>query len=364
MCVPCACRVRGRAVCVCVCVLGIMHTPCTPCAPTLTATPTLTQMHFKGQADRETDADYEDSDSHRDGYGSNGYGSNGGGSGSRLPTPTALSNEARGAGSTVRFNQTASNVEEAAGYESPCGSPQMLGTTSCSVPAMLEAAAAGAASVVAAPSIGVEVVQTSRKSRFRLPGKVIARSRSEDGDSDSDDEASASVGASASNLPRLNDSDLAQAFAKSRASSASRGLHANLAVGADGSLHSAEGALLATLWEPEHRGQEVMIFGGIIDILQQYGTRKQLEHQYKCIRYQNEKEGISVTDPTHYAARFSKFILAKFIADPTKGAAAVDSLSARMAGAGLAEEPGAANGTAAAAASASAATPPADGPEI
>ena len=310
-------------------------------------------MHFKGQADRETDAEYEDSDSHRDGYGSNG-----GGSGSHRP---ALTSEARGAGSTVRFNQTASNVEEVS-YDSPAGSPDMPGT-SCSVPAMLEAAAAGAASVVAAPSVGVEVVQTSRKSRFRLPGKgVAARSRGEDGDSDSEDEVSASVGASASYLPRPNDADLAQAFARSRASSVSRGL----AVGAEGSLHSAEGALLATLWEPEHRGQEVMIFGGIIDILQQYGTRKQLEHHYKSIRYQKEKEGISVTDPTHYAARFSKFILAKFIADPTKGAATADSLSARMAGAGLTEEePGAANGTAAAAAAAApAATPPADGADI
>ena len=57
--------------------------------------------------------------------------------------------------------------------------------------------------------------------------------------------------------------DRAQAFARSRASSASR----------DGQrLFSAEGALLATLWEPEHRGQEVMIFGGIIDVLQQYGA--------------------------------------------------------------------------------------------
>ena len=115
-----------------------------------------------------------------------------------------------------------------------------------------------------------------------------------------------------------------------------------------------------------------MIFGGIIDILQQYGTRKQLEHGYKSIRYHDEREGISVTDPASYAARFSKFILSKFIADPTKGAAPVESsLSARMAAAGMAEEgeeagvaeegeePGALNDTAAdaVAAPAPAATP-------
>lgn len=312
-------------------------------------------MHFKGQAGgTEADAEYEDSDSHRDGYSSGG-----GGRGSHRPA--ALSTEARGAGSAMRFTQAASNVEDVSrSDDSPAGSPSLPPSmpASWSVPAMVEGAAAGAASVAAAPSVGVEVSRVSRRSRFRLPGKGAVR-RSEDGDSDSDDEAPAGlVGASLSNLPRLNDADLAQAFARSRASSASR----SLAVGGEAGLFSAEGALHATLWEPEHRGQEVMIFGGIIDILQQYGARKQLEHGYKSIRYHDEKEGISVTDPAHYAARFSKFILSKFMADPTKGAAPVESsLSARMAAAGLAEEgeePGALYSTAAAAAApAPAATP-------
>ena len=59
--------------------------------------------------------------------------------------------------------------------------------------------------------------------------------------------------------------------------------------------------------------QEVMVFGGIIDILQIYGARKKLEHQYKSIRYRNEREGISVTDPAVYSARMVKFLLSKFI---------------------------------------------------
>ena len=312
-------------------------------------------MHFKGQAGgTEADAEYEDSDSHRDGYSS-------GGGGRSSHRPAALSTEARGAGSAVRFTQAASNVEDLTrSDDSAPGSPSLPPSmpASWSVPAMVEGAAAGAASVAAAPSVGVEVSRVSRRSRFRLPGKSAAR-RSEDGDSDSDDDAPGGlVGASLSNLPRLNDADLAQAFARSRASTASR-----MAVGGEAGLFSAEGALNVTLWEPEHRGQEVMIFGGIIDILQQYGTRKQLEHGYKSIRYHDEREGISVTDPASYAARFSKFILSKFIADPTKGAAPVESsLSARMAAAGLAEEgeePGALNSTAAApaAAPAPAATP-------
>ena len=64
----------------------------------------------------------------------------------------------------------------------------------------------------------------------------------------------------------------------------------------------------------------MLIFGGIIDVLQQYGARKQLEHTYKSVRYQKEKDGISVTDPSHYAARFAKFILGKFV-DSSKGGA-------------------------------------------
>ena len=58
-------------------------------------------MHFKGQAGgTEADAEYEDSDSHRDGYSS-------GGGGRASHRPAALSTEARGAGSAVRFTQAA-----------------------------------------------------------------------------------------------------------------------------------------------------------------------------------------------------------------------------------------------------------------
>ena len=90
LCVNCACTVRAL--------------PRANPNPSPNPKPDLTQMHFKGQADRETDADYEDSDSHRDGYGSNGYGS---GHGQR----SGLANETR-SGSAVRFGQTSSNVEE------------------------------------------------------------------------------------------------------------------------------------------------------------------------------------------------------------------------------------------------------------
>jgi hypothetical protein len=45
---------------------------------------------------------------------------------------------------------------------------------------------------------------------------------------------------------------------------------------------------------------------GIIDILQVYSLKKQLEHQYKATRY--DASGVSVTRPHVYAARFRNFL--------------------------------------------------------
>ena len=176
----------------------------------------------------------------------------------------------------------------------------------------------------AAPSAIVEVVQTNRPRK--KPGFLKGRSGGATGtsgaagasgdvgdDSDSDDD-----GKSNPALPRLNDSDLAQAFARSRASSVR--VKERL-------FNDPTGALRATT----SSGTEVLIFGGIIDVLQQYGARKQLEHGYKSIRYASEKEGISVTDPQHYAARFASFITGKFVLDKDGAApapAAADAPSA------------------------------------
>jgi 1-phosphatidylinositol-4-phosphate 5-kinase len=59
-------------------------------------------------------------------------------------------------------------------------------------------------------------------------------------------------------------------------------------------------------------GEEVVFFCGVIDILQQYGLRKRLEHRYKAIRYVRDRSGISVTDPKTYASRFLSFVLNLF----------------------------------------------------
>ena len=60
--------------------------------------------------------------------------------------------------------------------------------------------------------------------------------------------------------------------------------------------------------EPEV-GKEVY-FIGCIDILCEYGLRKQLEHQYKAAKT-GEKTGaqnFSVVDPLQYSNRFQNFV--------------------------------------------------------
>jgi len=60
------------------------------------------------------------------------------------------------------------------------------------------------------------------------------------------------------------------------------------------------------------KGEAVRVYAGIIDILQQYNMRKQMEHAYKAARWYSEKDGISVVSPDKYALRFHTFILSKF----------------------------------------------------
>ena len=86
-------------------------------------------------------------------------------------------------------------------------------------------------------------------------------------------------------------------------------------------------------------GEEAVLFCGIIDILQQYGARKQLEHRYKAMRHFGNRAGISihrpapnsrlsssqpfaaslgisVTDPRTYERRFLAFILCSVLPGP------------------------------------------------
>ncbi|MCO5561059.1 hypothetical protein L7F22_014680 [Adiantum nelumboides] len=53
-------------------------------------------------------------------------------------------------------------------------------------------------------------------------------------------------------------------------------------------------------------GHDVVLYFGIIDILQQYDTNKKLEHAYKSLQY--DPLSISAVDPNLYSRRFQNFI--------------------------------------------------------
>ncbi|PPS16664.1 hypothetical protein GOBAR_AA03915 [Gossypium barbadense] len=58
---------------------------------------------------------------------------------------------------------------------------------------------------------------------------------------------------------------------------------------------------------------EVIMFFGIIDILQDYDITKKLEHAYKSIHY--DPTSISAVDPKQYSKRFRDFIIKVFAED-------------------------------------------------
>lgn len=60
-------------------------------------------------------------------------------------------------------------------------------------------------------------------------------------------------------------------------------------------------------------GEAVLLFVGIIDILQQFGMTKKCEHLAKGVRYFEHKNEISVVPPTQYALRFKDFIAKVFV---------------------------------------------------
>jgi len=62
------------------------------------------------------------------------------------------------------------------------------------------------------------------------------------------------------------------------------------------------------LWCKSEDGKKhELYFLGIIDIFTTYNTKKQLEHTYKMLKYE-DKEGISCVSARRYAARFRAFL--------------------------------------------------------
>eukprot|EP01122_Echinamoeba_exundans_P011047 TRINITY_DN4269_c0_g1_i4.p1 TRINITY_DN4269_c0_g1~~TRINITY_DN4269_c0_g1_i4.p1 ORF type:complete len:425 (+),score=80.91 TRINITY_DN4269_c0_g1_i4:33-1307(+) len=62
--------------------------------------------------------------------------------------------------------------------------------------------------------------------------------------------------------------------------------------------------------QPGYYSYLEIAYFGIIDVLQQYNTRKKLEHLLKSVRY--EGDNISIVQPSYYAKRFVDFITSKF----------------------------------------------------
>uniref|UniRef100_A0A7N0ZR40 Phosphatidylinositol 4-phosphate 5-kinase n=1 Tax=Kalanchoe fedtschenkoi TaxID=63787 RepID=A0A7N0ZR40_KALFE len=65
--------------------------------------------------------------------------------------------------------------------------------------------------------------------------------------------------------------------------------------------------------EPIGQVYEVVMFFGIIDILQDYDITKKVEHLYKSIQY--DPNSISAVDPRQYSKRFRDFMYSVFIED-------------------------------------------------
>lgn len=79
---------------------------------------------------------------------------------------------------------------------------------------------------------------------------------------------------------------------------------------AEGSSECAPGTLIG---EPTGEFKEVILFFGIIDILQDYDISKKLEHAYKSQLY--DPNSISAVDPKQYCKRFRDFIYKAFTQD-------------------------------------------------
>ncbi|KAL3755164.1 hypothetical protein ACJRO7_002251 [Eucalyptus globulus] len=73
------------------------------------------------------------------------------------------------------------------------------------------------------------------------------------------------------------------------------------------------GSELQLIGEPTGEFYEVVMFFGIIDILQDYDISKKLEHAYKSIQY--DPTSISAVDPRQYSRRFRDFIFKIFLED-------------------------------------------------
>ena len=87
-------------------------------------------------------------------------------------------------------------------------------------------------------------------------------------------------------------------------------LGVNMPARVETTVRRHEGELIG---EPTGEIYDVVLFFGIIDILQDYDISKKLEHAYKSIQY--DPTSISAVDPRQYSKRFKDFIYKAFAED-------------------------------------------------
>ncbi|KAG0480426.1 hypothetical protein HPP92_011000 [Vanilla planifolia] len=111
--------------------------------------------------------------------------------------------------------------------------------------------------------------------------------------------------------PRLSRTDMAQYLCDPTRWAAIK-LGANMPARVEKIVRKAEGESLF-IGEPTGEFYDVILFFGIIDILQDYDISKKLEHAYKSIQY--DPTSISAVDPKQYSKRFRDFIYRAFTED-------------------------------------------------
>ncbi|KAI4323552.1 hypothetical protein L6164_023149 [Bauhinia variegata] len=87
----------------------------------------------------------------------------------------------------------------------------------------------------------------------------------------------------------------------------------NMPARAEVTVRSSVGETPQLVGEPTGEMYDIIIFFGIIDILQDYDISKKLEHAYKSIHY--DPTSISAVDPRLYSRRFRDFIFKVFVED-------------------------------------------------
>ncbi|OMO52066.1 Phosphatidylinositol-4-phosphate 5-kinase, core [Corchorus capsularis] len=116
---------------------------------------------------------------------------------------------------------------------------------------------------------------------------------------------------STESCPRLNRSDTDQLLLDPQRWASIR-LGGNMPAQVERTIRKPE-LELQLVGEPTGECYEVVMFFGIIDILQDYDITKKLEHAYKSIHY--DPTSISAVDPKQYSKRFRDFIFKVFAED-------------------------------------------------